>query len=229
MAIVVDGVTIQECKGVSTDNVNTTTVRADTTTVYTESCCTPGSASWTAIGTHEWIVPQGVTSVELCMIGAGGSGGSVSDDAISRWAGGGHGGAEITQTVNVTPGETITVVVGKGGDGVTYDQDGKPGTDSKFGTIIASGGEGGIINLAGTPVHYGGNGGSRNTCIGTFYDGIYELSGGNEYWGGQAGWSNGTSGGAIHNAGTGAGTGANYSPSYTGNGGRGEVRISWNC
>ena len=58
-----------------------------------------------------WTVPAGVTRVEISLIGAGGGGGQAG---IGSTAFGGGGGA-VTGTLTVTPGDTLTLIVGQGG------------------------------------------------------------------------------------------------------------------
>lgn len=67
-----------------------------------------GQQEYTTTGTYEFIVPQGVTQISAVAISGGGAGG----------IGGGAGGNLSYNTFSVTPGETLTVVVGKGGVGV---------------------------------------------------------------------------------------------------------------
>jgi hypothetical protein len=59
--------------------------------------------------TWSWTVPDGVTSIHVLCIGAGGAGG-----AVSNWGGGGGGGGALAwkNNITVTPGETLTVKSG---------------------------------------------------------------------------------------------------------------------
>lgn len=234
MPVIVDGVTIQECKGITTDTVNTEYVYTDTVLTYDEACCVPGSAVFDTVGTHIWTAPEGVTNIDLCMIGGGGSGG-MSIDYQDRLPGGGYSGIIYNNSVNVVPGNDYTVIVGTGGAPVeelyTY---GNPGSPSKFGSIVANGGAGGGIN---NDEGYFGNGAPRNTCAGTFYDGI--PSGQSQAgYGGQAGFADGGDGGqgviVIPGDGAfGSGGGGSYGSGAlgdkTGAGGNGKVIISWDC
>lgn len=98
-------------------------------------------------GTYSFIVPLGVTSVSISASGGAGGGASGWTDEVNNKAGtfyvpeyGGDGGsaASATKTLSVTPGETLTVVVGAGGaggaapGGGVYDfaNSGSTGTDS---------------------------------------------------------------------------------------------------
>lgn len=63
---------------------------------------------------QSFVVPAGVTSVTLKLWGAGGAGGSRAPIAYMDAAPGGGGG--FTEgTLSVTPGETLTIIVGGGG------------------------------------------------------------------------------------------------------------------
>jgi hypothetical protein len=80
-----------------------------------------GPTTYAAHGTYSYVVPAGVTSVVATIVGAGGgSGATNSNGNILASGGGGSGGYLQNQTVAVTPGETLTVVVGAGGYGGNY-------------------------------------------------------------------------------------------------------------
>lgn len=74
-------------------------------------------------GTYYFTVPQGMTSIRITCVGAGGgggSGGSGDDDGGMGGSGAGGGGAgQANQGVynNITPGTVLTIVVGQGGAG----------------------------------------------------------------------------------------------------------------
>lgn len=170
------------------------------------------------------------------MIGGGGSGSTERDYG---YCGGGHAGGIVSQDVAVNyGGGTVSVVVGAGGLApaipINSNSNGNAGGASKFGTVTASGGAGGIVSFTNLYPTYNGNGGARTTCGGTFYDGTYNYTHGSIIgWGGQAGFANGgngTRGANAGNGGVGAGGGAasdHINLVRAGNGGRGEVRISW--
>ena len=114
-------------------------------------------------GTYNWVVPQGVYSVRVTLIGGGGGAGSYGSwttgstadgNPLSSSAGGGGGGgagALIQKTVSVSTGDVIAVIVGFGGPSVNYvhltygkNTDGNSGQQSSFGSLIsADGGVGG--------------------------------------------------------------------------------------
>lgn len=146
----------------------------------------PGSASYTSPGTFSFQVPGAVRTLYITtLVGAGGGGGGNSTSGnIAGGSGGGSGGYYQNQTISVTPGETLTFIIGAGGYGgnwrfnssYTYFNnvypswpnqnpgtfDGGPGGDTNIkrgGTTLlqATGGTGGGVN-GGTP----GSGGSPN-------------------------------------------------------------------
>ena len=77
-------------------------------------------------GTYTWSVPNGVTSALVACYGAGG-GGSPSYNA-------GRGGSGLVHVTNLTPGGSVTVTVGLGG------QSGSAGGASSFGNWITANG-----------------------------------------------------------------------------------------
>jgi hypothetical protein len=109
-----------------------------------------------------WTVPAGVTSVEVLVVGGGGGGGS-------RHGGGGGGGGVVSNAAYaVTPGASIPLTVGAGGQAGWYNGGvvnygctgaGGPGGNSTFGTITAKGGGGGKTYDACTYVAGGSGGG----------------------------------------------------------------------
>lgn len=69
-------------------------------------------ATYTTAGTYSWVAPAGVTSVSMVAVGGGASGGAGS----TYYAKGGGGGAlAYKNNIAVTPGETLTITVGRGG------------------------------------------------------------------------------------------------------------------
>ena len=111
--------------------------------------------SFATIGTCTWDVPTGITSVQTLVVAGGGGGGS------DNGGGGGAGGLIYDTTVSVTPGASMTVVVGSGGLGATgASTQASNGGNSSFGSLIAFGGGGGgsIDNTAGRD---GGSAGGR--------------------------------------------------------------------
>ena len=60
---------------------------------------------------QQWVVPSGVTSVSVQLIGAGGGGGRVGLTPPANGGGGGYVAGDLA----VTPGQTLTLIVGQGG------------------------------------------------------------------------------------------------------------------
>ena len=105
----------------------------------------PQSTSFTSSGT--FAVPSGVSSVDVLVVAGGGAGGKGQQQG---GGGGGAGGLIYRPGFTVTPGATVTVTVGSGGDdNTTAGNRGEDGQDSVFGTLTAKGG-----GAAGV---YGGN------------------------------------------------------------------------
>jgi hypothetical protein len=110
-----------------------------------------GVESFTSDGTFS--VPTGITSVDVLVVGGGGGGGSTSG------GGGGAGGLIFMPGYPVTPGGTVSVTVGCGGQGAGSNPSpttsgyptrpasnhipGGNGSDSVFGALTAKGGGGG--------------------------------------------------------------------------------------
>ena len=120
--------------------------------------------TFTTVGSCDWEVPVGVTSVRVLVVGGGGSGsGGISGAWFS--AGGGGGAVVENQSLTVTPGAAISVTVGRGGAKSIYnttytgaDFDLRSGAASVFGSVTAGGGKTPINST--TPV--GGVSGNGN-------------------------------------------------------------------
>lgn len=92
-------------------------------------------------GSGVWTVPAGVTTVDVLVVGGGGSG-----RAGDAWngPGGGPGGLWHTTGYAVVPNGPVTVVVGAGGPSVApVRTNGNYGERSQFGGVLAYGGQGG--------------------------------------------------------------------------------------
>lgn len=89
---------------------------------------------------QDWVVPDGVTSVNVRLFGAGGSGSSGLTS--SRGCGnGGCGGYMETGSFEVTPGDVIPITIGEGGwaDRVSSTTvAGEAGGASSFGTLLTA-------------------------------------------------------------------------------------------
>jgi len=199
-------------------------------------------------GNYNFVVPEGVTSVNICMIG-GGASGAVTYRHTSY---GGKAGEIYTGAIPVTPLDIIPITIGSGGASIYHAGNNKPasypglaGEDTKFGVIVASGAP------AGRPVDFPNdpqpddmefNGGETINCMGSFTHGSWAPAGGSYNpiqgtpYGGEAGFSNGVdardSAGTMPNATMGSGGGSiNYHGYYDSSrgsaGGNGYLKISW--
>lgn len=100
-------------------------------------------------------VPAGVNQLFVRVWGGGGGGGG--SGTVAQTAGGGGGGGYAEGVISVSPGQTISAVVGAGGAGGVGGAGGAGGASS-FGTLTANGGSGGQPN----PIGSGGAGGTAS-------------------------------------------------------------------
>ena len=108
---------------------------------------------FTETGTNAWVIPTGVTSLDIECWGAGGGPGLRS----YKGGGGGGGGAYATEEVSVTAGVSYDFIVGAGTSTETA------GGDSYFddgSEVLAKGGSGGFDTA-------GGTGGLASASVGT--------------------------------------------------------------
>jgi hypothetical protein len=161
-----------------------------------------GQAAWTTPGTYSWIVPARVFSISPLCVAAGG--GARRYDSSVGGAGGGGGGLRYAKKSPVTPGETLTIVVGAGAAGVN----GGVTTISRGATILlqATGGVAGW-SFPGA----GGEGSTLDANIGGGNGGSGGSKGDNQVEGGGGGGAGGYSGNG----------GRAYTPSEPGAGGSG--------
>jgi len=148
-----------------------------------------GSYSQTSAGSGSLVVPALVTQMTVSVYAGGGSGSACwfCGDGYPG-GGGGSGGYIENQTLNVTSGETLSIVVGAGGAYKPFvvcggnppgNAGGSSSVTSGSGSVSATGGSGGASGQPGG----GGAGGSPNGANGS--------SGVMPYYGG-AGGNNGT-------------------------------------
>jgi hypothetical protein len=151
---------------VGSDTTSSFTIRAyDSASNFTDRAFSiqilaPVYTSFTSSGTFS--VPAGVTSVNVLVVAGGGAG------ALQHSGGGGAGGLIFVPGFTVTPGGTVSVTVGCGGQGVSNPQGSEHtqpvlarGLDSVFGTLTAKGGGyGGSYSVSSTPTDNGDPGGS---------------------------------------------------------------------
>lgn len=80
-----------------------------------------GSASYTSAGTVSWVVPNGVYSLNVTSLYGAGGGSGAGNSSGDGWVGGGGGaGGKTSGTIAVTPGETLTLVIGNRGYGASF-------------------------------------------------------------------------------------------------------------
>lgn len=114
----------------------------------------PGPTVYDAAGVYEYVVPEGVTDIEVSLVGAGGGGGGggedVSDAGVRRYAGasGGGGGGFVMCRFKVEAGQRYQVAVGGGGGGGGTAVEGQPADG-----LAGRGPHGGA---GGTPSHSNG-------------------------------------------------------------------------
>ena len=159
-----------------------------------------GAIMWNTAGTYNWAVPQGVTSVDVFLVGAGGQGSSA---LIGTGGGGGGGYTKTYKANNLAPyGWT------KDGDAISISQ----------GTAIITVGSGksGYGNLSQIDFPQGSsiatitaNGGRKSADDGAYGNGGDGGSGGGAYVGRSGGQD--------------GGNGANYNSIYTGGVGQGHT------
>lgn len=133
----------------------------------------------------EYEVPEGVTLVDVLVVGGGGG------QSLTDIAGGGGGGGQVVvqEDFEVQPGDTLNVTVGAGGNAAN-------GGNSQFDTIIAAGG--GLGGDSGVGLT-GGSGGGGSGNGGNFAGGVAGTALASD---GGAGGTNGTN---VKNGGGGGG------------------------
>ena len=151
--------------------------------------CTSGSQVFTSVGTFGFVIPEGCNQLAVKTWGAGGGGGGDYCGFSGGSGGDGGAGGFANGNLSVTPGETLSVVVGAGGNGRSYSIATDGGNLSGIfrdviPLIIAGGGGGGGGASQGRSAGYGGAGG-----------GLTGLQGGAGPWAAGGGGGTQTSGG----------------------------------
>jgi hypothetical protein len=177
----------------------------------TSASAAPISEVFSAVGSHDWMVPAGVTCVTAEAIGAeGGSNPSFGDDEVgdesagngngadAALAGDGASGGSGTSTFPVVPGASLQVNVGgRGGDAVYAERDETPPVGAAGG--FNGGGDGGSPSVPLETGDYasgaGGGGASDVRAGGTDLDHRVAIGGGGGGWGGFSGKQGGLGGG----------------------------------
>jgi hypothetical protein len=119
--------------------------------------------AFTNTGEHTWVVPDGVTEVDVLVVAGGGGAGS------SNAGGGGAGGVIFEENYQVNSGESINIFVGSGGQsGVANSYPAENGENSFFSTLVAIGGGAGASRNCQWPAGDGGSGGggARDNPVG---------------------------------------------------------------
>lgn len=128
-----------------------------------------------AVGVQTFIVPDKVTKVRVTVVGGGGGGGSaVSSANYNAAAGGGGAGGISKKTITVSPGQSISVTIGAGGNGATQaSPTAMSGGSSSFGEFCsATGGGAGNSSSALTTSSTSGAGGSGGIGSGGDENGV---------------------------------------------------------
>ncbi len=108
-----------------------------------------------------FMIPNGVTSVRVTVIGGGGSGGYHS---TMPSGGGGAGGKAVGIIGGLTSGQTVSVTVGAGGVAPSAYANGNNGGTSKFGSYVSA--NGGIGGNGGNADNFSNAGGAGGTAYG---------------------------------------------------------------
>lgn len=159
---------------------------------------------------QSWTVPAGVTRATFFLFGAGGGG---------NYAFGGGGGGYATGSYAVTPGQTLTIIVGQGGGGeaaaARTGVSGYPGIYTPV--TYGGGGRGGSFSAGWDAVYYSSGGGrsairlpAATTDLATAAGGGGAAYGQCGLGGGGTSGNGGTRGGTQSAGGTGAGSGNGY-------------------
>ncbi|MGQ3890895.1 prealbumin-like fold domain-containing protein, partial [Legionella sp. CNM-4043-24] len=179
---------------------------------FAVTSCTPSSGydscrRYTASGANQtFVVPSGVTVIYVILWGAGGGG---PDGTYSASPGAGAGGYTLASAVAVTPGETLNITVGKGGQTASLTGTFGGGGPGGAGVLArGSSGGGGTFIWRGAPfsgtllLSAGGGGGASSGATG-FLDANYGPGGGG---GGTSGATGGTRTGLPGTSSFGGGT-----------------------
>jgi hypothetical protein len=139
--------------------------------------CTPSQTSYstytvlsfTSAGNCDWTVPNGVTSVDILVVGGGAGGFGGDFNGGNGGNGGDGGGVGGRKSLLVSPKTNLVISVGSGGlggaGGDSSTPSGSPGGGSNVSSFDGDRGDGYVDTtdiLSGSPVSYstGGNGGS---------------------------------------------------------------------
>ena len=213
---------------------NTFNVRAPVKVTGIRSAAILTTVEFSYIGANQtFSVPSGITSIHVYLWGAGGGSGG-TDTSVT---GGGGAGAMVQGVLTVTPGESLTIIVGSGGFGSgtsTVFGGGGRGTAVGGGTAGSGGGRSEIGRSGTTLVIAGGGGGGSwqgtqggaATFTGTGSNGSGGSAGGKggtQLAGGAAGtgsvFGTAATAGSLSQGGTPSGFGGGGGGGYYGGGG----------
>ena len=214
-------------KPVVTDNLELYLDAANINSLNPDDVAYNGAAvnaqtQYTTAGTHSFVVPVGVTSISAVAVGGGGGGAGAMFDQ-GPGAGGGGGGLAYG-TFTVTPGETLTIIVGNYGAGGTFGSsyNGSAGGNSqvKRGStvLLQGGGGGGTVDYS---AYNPSDPGSGGTSTGTERDGGGSGGDGGGPYAYIAGQKSGGGGGAGGYSGNGGEGGAESTGVYVATAGSG--------
>lgn len=199
---------VRNLYGLSTDNANVDDALKKTFPKTENILAFTYSQSWTP--------PDGVTLVDVYLLG-GGSGGTSGGGHDRRYVGGNGGGggyALYVTNVKVVPGTSIPIVIGAGGLGgtsTTYLNNGLNGGTTSFGNLSVVGAKGATNTTVGHGTSQGGMAKNNGQSSGSAYDkygsGYCPINGIN-YAGGGGGGGAG-SGSSSGKAGLGGKSGSN--------------------
>lgn len=183
-----------------------------------------GQIIYNVPGTYTFVVPDDVYSLSAVCIGGGGS--SARGQNAREQSGAGGGGLRYINNLPVTPGETLTVVVGSGGAAVaTNNVDGVNGGNSLIqrGANVLVQANGGTASLYVNGASTGGAGGTGTATGAGPFGGT--IGGGNGGKGGDSAANNnaggGGAGGYSGNGGPGVNDGGTFAAGNQGAGGGG--------
>ncbi len=203
-----------------------------------------GTQAYTTPGAYIFTVPAGVHYLVAYILGGGGGGGGTAASTACESSNGSGGGGAIIQA-SVTPGQTISVVVGAGGTGgASGNYAGAVGGSSSIFGFTAYGGNGGIAYAGSCPVSGPAGGGTATPSnASSYYYNLYTggaggagrdpqtaadtYSGSGAFPLGGAGTFGGTCPGQT---GPNPGSGGSYGwdgPCAGGNGANGEAQLFW--
>lgn len=137
---------------------------------YSYALC-PHNRRIEILTSQNWTVPEGVTSVDVFLVGGGG-GGCFASHSNTPNAGGGGGYTKLFKNLSVTPGDIIPIIIGAGGNG-GHTNDTATVTDggsTSFGTLASvEGGKAPKGNNWYSQLGEGGSGGGYSNSVGSNY------------------------------------------------------------